>query len=490
MKEHHPIDELFAHALGHAESAPPARVWRGIARRRGHGHPGALRRWGWLSLLLLVGGTAGWWLGSGNGHQARHPAQMARTTETGGIVEPAAATSTSKEAATMPQAATPATAERPAATDTTAVAESRSFAADPRLRGDLEEKPAPASHPGAAQEKRDIPAMHPAPGPKGGQVAISPVAPAPAAASTARPGEALLPPHRAESENVPETTAASAFAPVVPVLQADPGAAPVRLAVLWASIPGVAAPGLNTPPDPVHRGPRRALWVAATSGLFTEKRRWKGTNDTWLRALEGTEVPHPSTTMGVLVGLEVHHGWNVAVGLEYGVSRYDFHHLDRYMGQRDSLVQYVVTFNSQVVSSHTETVGTYGEVQQRVAAENRFGTWRVPVELGWHQGFGRFHAGMRAGLAAEVNRIRSGATLALVDGGTRSVDATDRTTVLLGGMVAADLGYALTEQWGLWATPTFGSGLFPLSSTNDAPYALPRRFGLRLRLAYTLKPSH
>lgn len=489
MKEHHPIDELFAHALGDAVAAPPARVWRGIVRRRGYRRPGALRRWGWLPLLLLMGGTAGWWLAGGNGQQALHPAQMARTTETGGIVEPAAATSTSKEAATMPQAATPAAAERPATTDTTAVAESRSFAADPRLRGDLGEKTAPTSHPGAAQEKRDIPAMHPAPGPKGGQVVISPVAPAPAAAST-RSDEAHLQPGRAEPKNRPETAAGSAFAPVVPVLLADPGAAPVRLAVLRASIPGVAAPGPNTPPDPVHRGPRRAIWVAATSGLFTEKRRWKGTNDTWIRALEGTEVPHPATTMGVLVGLEGHRGWNVAVGLEYGVSRYDFHHLDRYMGQRDSLVQYVVTFNSQVVSSHTETVGTYGEVQQRVAAENRFSTWRVPVELGWHKGFGRFHAGMRAGLAAEVNRIRSGATLAMADGGARSVDATDHTTVLLGGTLAADLGYAITEQWGLWATPTIGSGLFPLSSTNDAPYALPRRFGLRLRLAYTLKPSH
>src|SRR5690606_9443809 len=57
----HPIDELFARGLRNAEETPPPQVWEGIAQERSWAHLTLLhlrRKWGWLALLLLVGGTA------------------------------------------------------------------------------------------------------------------------------------------------------------------------------------------------------------------------------------------------------------------------------------------------------------------------------------------------------------------------------------------------------------------------------------------------
>lgn len=77
-------------------------------------------------------------------------------------------------------------------------------------------------------------------------------------------------------------------------------------------------------------------------------------------------------------------------------------------------------------------------------------------------------------------------------GGTRSVDVSTtekRTAILLSGGLAADVGYAINERLGIWASPGYASGLLSLSPTDGTPYAVPERMGIRFRLAYTLRPS-
>jgi len=63
MREQHPLDDLFARTLRDAEAAPSDAVWEGIVQERGWAHLTLLRlrrRWVWLALLLLLGGTAGY----------------------------------------------------------------------------------------------------------------------------------------------------------------------------------------------------------------------------------------------------------------------------------------------------------------------------------------------------------------------------------------------------------------------------------------------
>ncbi|MBK8582766.1 MAG: hypothetical protein IPL86_13370 [Flavobacteriales bacterium] len=80
----------------------------------------------------------------------------------------------------------------------------------------------------------------------------------------------------------------------------------------------------------------------------------------------------------------------------------------------------MTTFNSDVTESYSDTLSTFAEQRQTVAAENRYHL-RVPAGPAgtrWH----RWHFGAWAGLAVEFNTQRSEATLVEAIGGLQSVD--------------------------------------------------------------------
>ncbi|MFZ1664277.1 MAG: hypothetical protein WAU08_02590, partial [Flavobacteriales bacterium] len=239
-------------------------------------------------------------------------------------------------------------------------------------------------------------------------------------------------------------------------------------------------------------GPRRAWWVAATVGQFRETRTWHGADAELVNSLQSTELLHYPMGIGMLVGTEVRGGWGMAVGLEFNAGRYTYRHFDQFIQRTDSLVPVVITFNSDVIESYSDTLSTFLEQRQTVAAENRYTTLRVPIEASWNKAWHRWHFGARAGLAVEFNTQRSGATLVEAIGGLQSVDVVTapvkRTSTVLTGSVAADIGFGITERIGIWASPTYAVGLRSLSAAGDAPYAMPERLGVRFRLAYTLSP--
>lgn len=484
MKEQHPIDELFARALRDGEAPPPPAVHEGLARQRGWKTTTGLPRRAWPLLLLLLGAMAGYWLTA--------PAGKADIAGTAPVVT-AKATAADRPAAPVRQGLQPEGDSTLGQGDRSSPATAPDGMPSPgpgRIHAGRTADVRPAKPSPQAEEATRSPQAIGVPGKGSGYrnfpivLAVVPQATT-SAAPAALPGQqtAAEPPGGQQQRPAPEATYAQArFAP------------PDPLAVRWPPLAIDAAPSapMAVASLPFHR-PRHAWWVAATAGFLAETRTWKGGDSGLRQALQGTEVPHPATAFGMLIGREGRGGWNLAAGIEYSASRYAFNHTDRFRSRTDSVVTWMVTFNNQVLSSHTDTLSVYGNVQQSIAAINRVSTVRVPVELGWHRAVRQFHLGGRAGLAAELNFIRSGATLARMDGGTRTVDASkadDRTTLLLAGTVAADIGYALSEQWGLWASPTFGTGLFPLSAASEAPYALPQRFGVRFRLAYTLKSAH
>jgi len=225
-----------------------------------------------------------------------------------------------------------------------------------------------------------------------------------------------------------------------------------------------------------------------TAGQYRETRTWRGADAQLVQALQGTETDHHALHVGLLVGVRAKGGWGLATGLEYGAARYDFRHLDRFRSVRDSVVTNVVTFNAVVVGSFTDTVTTSTEVRQAVAAVNHHTVLRVPLEASWTNPWRRWHWGVRGGLALEFNAMRAGATLMSGPEGTRTVDIStmdSRTVVLVSGSVGADLGYALNERTILWLSPGYTSGLFSLTPTDEKPFAVPERTGLRFGLSYT-----
>lgn len=510
MKEQHPIDDLFARVLRDAEADPPPRVWAGIARERGAARAGLLRRWGWIPLLLLLGSGIGYALvytGSTGGQTAEAiapqgtPPAMPPTEATvpgtvPGTVEPPApekepaTTASAKETAYRAaghaalEATAPVAGISPSSTPGNAHGETRNAASgrsatptDAMLVASVV-RPGSTGTAGSAEAARATTAAVPIEKPEHAAVMHQAVTSSAPNRPTSTSGGETQPLHSVSTVSSGLSKEAS--------VQAFP--LPLRLSYTG---PGPAAPELLAAPSLTFAGPQQTWWIAATAGTFRENRTWKGGNKELRDALQGTEIPHPTVAVGLLGGVNGRGGWSLATGVEYHAGRFNFNHADRFRTRHDSIVNYVVTFNSLVVETYTDTISTFREEQRTIAAMNRYTTLRIPVELAWHTAYRRFRAGARAGLALELSTLRSGATLLRNEEGLQGVyilPDNRRCMSILGGSLAADFGYLLTDHWGLWASPVYEAGILSFFPADTGPYALPERMGIRFRLAYTLRP--
>ncbi|MBK8581794.1 MAG: hypothetical protein IPL86_08165 [Flavobacteriales bacterium] len=527
MNERQPIDDLFARALRDAEATPPPRVWEGVARERGWAHVTLVRlqrRWGLLSLLLLLGGAGAYWGFVGTQNDA-----LALET---GVASPTAAMESERNAThpssplitiSLPEeqrtsAASSVDPEQPLATPqkksevtpqveriAEAAAQLPVMAASQRFApaGSTQSTLQPAMQNDKAQLESEHETIMEELAMNSPEVAVDNDirGEAEVTASTGKNAfqtsleQAVLAtnkttvnvqeqPIQEKAQAVAVHMTASAFA--------DAGDARVLRVRRSELLPPALLAAPDARPTMEFIGPRRAWWLAATAGQFRETRTWHGADAELVNSLQSTELPHYPTGIGMLVGMEGRGGWGMAVGLEYNAGRYAYRHLDQFIQRTDSLVPVVITFNSDVIESYSDTLSTFAEQRQTVAAENRYTTLRVPLEASWNKAWHRWHFGARAGLAVEFNTQRSGATLVEAIGGLQSVDVATapvkRTSTVLTGSVAADIGFGITERIGIWASPTYAVGLRSLSAAGDAPYAMPERLGVRVRLAYTLCP--
>lgn len=502
MREQHPLDDLFSRALRDAEATPSNAVWEGIVQERGWAHMTLLqlrRRWGWMALLLLLGGSLGY---LGIHHAGEKGARLVGAeSATSDTVAPNALLAISYPGA-MNSSFDGSAKENPGA--------SKSIAAnDPEPTASATAAQPPQSAVEAERGSR-LTAPHKLQKPRGrskeapltSTLAVASGAGKTLSASaqqvglTFHEGPVTESTSRARSEALPKASDGSTTSydredqSEVSVLGNGPIGWLSTRSMGTACGPLQAMPQ-NAPP-PSFVGPRNAWWVGVTVGQYRETRTWHGGDAQLVNALQGTEAPHRTTNFGVLAGLEWRKGWGFATGIEYGAARYDFQHFDQFRSTRDSLVTHVITFNTQVLDSYVDTVSTSTEVRRTVAAVNRYTTLRVPLEGSWHRAWRRWHVGLRGSVAVEFNTMRSGVTLMSGDGGTRSVEVTStekQKATLVSGGLAVDVGYAITERLGLWASPGYAAGLLSLSPTDGSPYAMPERLGIRLRLAYTLRPG-
>ena len=467
MSERHPIDELFHRALHDAEVTPPPAVWEGIVRKRTKRRGGY---WGWLAAgLLLLGGAAALFIH--NDQSAPLPTaelqgSVGSTTnqtplaESGAVSEPRHSTTTGTRAATEHAAVHQKNALVANERSTDLANTNNTIAATSPRANEAVTKTKPSTEaPGAVNTRTN---------------ALKPTI-------TAAPSMALEMNTRPAPENeVIVRDATMNDLSVLPLIRSDLVREEVR--------PDSMKYGRTAGPYVL---PNADWWVALEVGRNDVRRTWYGNEPLLVNALNNVEVPHYTWSQGVLAGRSWRSGLGLSAGLAYEGSEYAFDHVDdRVRVDSMMVIPYIITLDTQVFVSNVDTVTFMTEEAKQVSGTNRLSVLHVPIEGYWHKHYRRWTFGARVGMAAEFVTMRQGYTLDVddegdvmsVDLGAQAYDTRYHTT--LTGMLGADVGFALSEHWGLWATPTYMHGIAAWG-TDGSPYVLPERLGLRVRLSYT-----
>jgi hypothetical protein len=458
MSERQPIDELFRRTLQDAEVTPPTAVWEGIVRERSKRRSGY---WGWLvATLVVMGGAAAVWFSVSRTPNA--------TVNAGGSSSVASSPTLVAEVGTA------------AADDTTAAITGRSIANSQELPADeAREMSLPAGAGNAAASRQ------PAPGD-----------PLNGANRNAATGAGKGDINGVGSGRAPALAVVAPGA-LNPRTKADPRASAHHLDRLVPLIPvattmPVKQDGLRTKEKPApYVLPNADWWVALEVGRFDERRTWYGTDEQLVNGLNDTEVRHYTWSIGALVGRSWRNGLGVSLGTAYEASEQSFRFAGPATVQNGAqYFPYLVTLDTQVFVSNVDTVPTYTTQQKQTNATNRFSVVHFSAEGYWHVTHRRWTFGPRLGLGTEFMTMRNGYTLdgasdtALVAVALSASDYDARYATTLTGLFGADVGFALNEHWGVWATPSYMRGLSTWGN-GDAPHMLPERLGLRLRVSYT-----
>ncbi|MBL0036260.1 MAG: hypothetical protein IPP26_11015 [Flavobacteriales bacterium] len=474
MSERHPIDELFHRALHDAEVTPPPAVWEGIVRKRSKRRGGY---WGWLAAGLLLLGSAAAFL-IHNDKSA--PMPTAELQDPGHMKSNSTPGDESSAIGVTDRTTSTSLLEQPVNTSTTGATEQAKTGPEAR----------PISNESATRRAVINNTAPSATSSNNGAASAMSIAgtsaPATTLAGSAVPNivspsiSAAVNVHPAGAEEVVVRDATAIELSLLPVIGPD--------MTREAAQPDSLKPGLTQEPYVL---PNADWWLALEVGRHNVRRTWHGGEPLLVNALNNAEVPHYTWSLGLLAGRSWRSGFGISAGLAYEGSEYAFDHVDdRVRIDSMLIVPYIITLDTQVFVSNVDTVTFMTEETRQVSGTNRFSVLHMPVEGYWHKQHGRWTFGARVGLAAEFVTMRQGYTLDIddegdlmsVDLGAQAYDTRYHTT--LTGLLGADVGFAMTEHWGLWATPTYMRGITAWGS-EDSPYVLPERLSLRVRLSYT-----
>lgn len=456
MREEHPIDNQFREALLGNEVEPPPSVWEGVknGRRRRRGLAFWSRRRGLAAITLFVA------LGAGAYWAVRHD----RTEDLSSVTLSNPSTATEK---TIPP--TQPTEQRPEIILTseakiTAPVSTNPVVADESTTGD----PLVSSK-RTSKRTRSVGEEH-------NRISVPPIASAGAAPSSGID----LP---LSTEAITDIRTPLSALAVEPLDRLEP------LRSNWR----VHAPSFTpeTRAVPIYVLPPGEWWLAAQLGWYDVHRQWKGSDTQLGDALNASETWNSTIGVGVLAGRTWLSGWGFSVGAEHERSEQAFRYVDRVTLVDQEVITNIVTLNTEIISSTSDTVVTQ-VLDERVSdGMDRRSVVRVPLEGHWRTSWRRWVFGASAGVAGEFTHVTSNSILVRNEPDGRITSAAPnieelraRYPVVLLGTVSAEAGYMLHERWTLWASPVYMRtlGAFTQGSTV---YAEPERFGLRLRLSYT-----
>lgn len=490
MREQQPIDDLFARALRDATSEPPPAAWDGIISKRDREHVALLRiqrRWWIIPLLLLfAGGAAGYMTSADGAHSG--PETVARGDLNGGHIRTGNAelldptpvdllvqrsNVPDENSKTVPASRQSKVQGSPVQPSENAHSPMVKLQVSPVVANDIRDMMGPVAMEGSSPDR-----------------SVQRVTAASNSAPTGMrdPGQPPMEETRDDRLLTGKVTYRSAMAPefsdVVPEWMDARGTLPERSVLLGTLMGRVGSDVVMS---------KGYWWVAAEVGRSIETRTWQDDDTELMDELNATETTHRPLHIGAMGGFTRTDGWGFFSGMSFTVGHYDFRHVDRIMRSTDSISSYIITFNNEVIADYSDTLTLITEEDHAVSSVNQYASVVVPLNVSWHRPFRRWKLGARAGVAVEVNTLRSGVMLSTRqnDGSLRSVDASEmerRTSALISGVIAADVGYVLKERIVLWLSPSYAHGLFPLVTTTGNLYAIPERMDMSLRLSYTLGP--
>lgn len=461
MQGTHPIDERFREALANALAEPPPELGTAILDQvRSRRRRAMAWRWRTLAALLLVGAVASIWWFLHTPKQVNltaHEGMRAKAADPGPA--PAAQHAQVGAAAEAPGAA-PGATRRSVEEETVAQGgggQSSQAAGQPEPSGSAPEKRSGNAYmERAAQADKPDVVTHAVPA---AQVAHE-------QAATGAPPEA----------GAAETALADRLTlPRLAILMARPEAAPaqpLQSSRSWG---------------PARRG---AWWVGASITGQQGRYRWQSDAENLRRALTGAGRWQSGIALGVHMGRSWPSGWSVGAGLEADRQGQAYRFLDRRTEVRTETVTQLVTLNTQVFAATVDTIQSYAVRETKVEGAESRTRIRVPVEVAWHLGLGRWRMGPRVAVVAERAFVRSTASLDLepATGMVRSralapEELEARYPLSIQGLLALDLGYCASDRARLILSPFTTRHLTAIGPASTAQ-ASPERFGVRLLLQH------
>lgn len=253
--------------------------------------------------------------------------------------------------------------------------------------------------------------------------------------------------------------------------------------------PNAPMPTRRQPAD-YHRA-RGQWWLAPSLTVQWYRYHWQGHPERLARALEGEQRWHNGIAWGLSAGRTWPSGLRLGAGLEVDRSVQRYRHTERRQVEESETYSSWVTLNTEVFFSDIDTVVTFQTSEQQMEAHDIRIRMRVPVELAWHARFRRWVAGPRASIVAEHTTVQSTASLyqdteedAIRSGQLSQAALRMRYPLQASAMVGADLGFMLSERFTLIAAPSYSTALIRGMASGHV-VALPERFSLRFQLCHT-----
>lgn len=467
MSQHetHPLDERFRTALGQAERTPPPAVWQAVKAGRTGRRAGWFWR-GWVVLagiMLLMGGVSAYHLLASRHSNKDHTAQAAST--------PTLVTLAGEEAlAPMHHSALRPGgeqrehmgAENPEQTSsTTGLLVNREHD-----DGAHEQKLGKGSFNG--REAAPITTLRTVAPPRS-QVPTGAVAINEPAAQVVLRADIGTGPEQTHQQEHGITTGADAewMLPLRPI-----GTIPPEKLVRWQRLPDH--------PYVLRKG---EWWLGAAIGAYTLRDEWRGTNRALVDALNNSSAPTRTWSLGAEISRQWRSGWSLRSGVHLERSEQQLSHQDRRVYVEQEITTYYVTLNTQVFQSSVDTVTTVTTEDRSTTGSVQRSMMRIPLELGYERGFGRWLVSLQGGLAVELTKAR-GATITVIDQEGSLASRPSEAAILrsrypaqLLGSASLRGGYLINEHWRLWAGPSYMQAILPLGSDPGA-HISPQRWGL------------